>query len=205
MLKWISSALLTVVVGATAAAQTLTPEQIAAMVDQRVNDLNPYQTLLNNPDPERSRLAMQVMLESGDAELVRMALEFGLLSPNPAVKRTAFEAWLTTGPILSFRFDGADNKDGDYANMIKGNWNGTIDGDTGYWRIPVGKHLNEKRCFSNTHDESQCFITVNGDGLFFTPQNMNARGVLKDDGTISGTATLRSVGNPIPFSLKILD
>ncbi|MEP4037537.1 hypothetical protein [Pseudophaeobacter sp.] len=205
MIKWISSALLTVVVGTSAVSQSLTPEQIAAMVDQRVNDLNPYQALLNNPDPERSRLAMQVMLESGDAELARMALEFGLLSPNPNVKRTAFEGWLTGSPILSIRFDGAEVKDSSYPGIIKSNWNGTLDGTTGYWRVAVGEHLKENRCFANTFNREKCFITVNGDGLFFTPNNMNGRGVLQDDGSIAGVAALHNVDEPVPFSIKILD
>jgi hypothetical protein len=205
MPKWISSALLGVVVGGTAIAQSLTPEQIAAMVDQRVSDLNPYQALLNNPDPERSRLAMQVMLESGDAELVSMALEFGLLSPNPTVKRTAFEAWLSTSPILSIRFDGSEVKDNSYPAMIRDNWNGTLDGTTGYWRVAVGGHLKESRCFANTFNKEKCFITVNGDGLFFTPNYLNARGLLQDDGSIAGVGNIRHVDDPVPFSIKILD
>lgn len=44
------------------------------MVDQQMSNLNPYQELLNNPDPARSLAAMKVMLESGDEALVRMAL-----------------------------------------------------------------------------------------------------------------------------------
>ena len=81
-----------------ATAQTLTPEEISALVDKRMKELNPYQNLLNDPDPDRSLAAMQIMMESGDPDLTRMALEFGLLSPNPSVKRIAFEAWLSTGP-----------------------------------------------------------------------------------------------------------
>lgn len=104
-----------IVAGAT--AQSLTPEQLQAMIDQRVNQQNPYQTLLADPDPERSLAAMQIMLESGDKNLIRLGLQFGLLSPNPQVRRIAVEAYIATSPVLTLRLDGTNVKDRDYAQM----------------------------------------------------------------------------------------
>lgn len=185
--------------------QSLSPEDISKIVDQRMNDLNPYQILLNDPDPDRSRLAMQVMLESGDTELVRMALEFGLLSPNPGVKRTAFEAWLKTSPILSFRFDGTDIKDTDFENIVKGYWNGTISDSVGYWRIAVATFIDEKKCYSNDYRPNECFITVNSDGVFLTPDRLNARAVISEAGRLEGAGTMYAVDEPVPFTIQLVD
>lgn len=188
------------------AAQSLSPEEIKAMVDQRVNALNPYQALLNDPDPARSLGAMQIMLESGDKELIRMALEFGLLSPSAAVKRAAFESYLASGPIFSIRFDGSEIKDSDYDNRMRNDWNGNLQPDrTGYWRIGVGAFLPEKKCYASTSYDNECFVTVNADGIFLTPRNMSARGLIGDDGVLAGFASLAYVDQPAPFVIQLLD
>lgn len=180
------------------------------MVDQRVSALNPYQELLNDPDPARSLSAMQIMLESGDAELTRMALEFGLLSPNPAVKRTAFESYLASAPVFSIRFDGTKVKSAHFDNAMKSYWSGNVTPERiGYWRIKVGEYLPEGNCFVNTTDGRGCFVTVNADGIFLTPyhngQTMSARGVVGDDGAIAGFATIPRVEEPVPFTIRLLD
>ncbi len=199
-------AILVCVLPKLASAQSLTPEEIEAMVSQRMSDLNPYQELLNHPDPARSLAAMEIMMESGDRSLERMALEYGLLSPNPTVKRTAFEGFLASKPILSIRFDGSDVDDGYYPTLIQGSWNGTLTSDaTGYWRIAVGDYLDDQQCFANTYHDDDCFITVNSDGVFLTPQNMNARGTISDEGSLIGQATLNSVDDVVPFSVQLID
>lgn len=194
--------------GAAATAQSLSPEEIKAMIDQRVSALNPYQELLNDPDPARSLSAMQIMLESGDKDLTRMALEFGLLSPNPAVKRAAFESYLMSGPIISIRFDGSKVKDTDFDNRMRDDWNGNLTPERiGYWRIGVGEMLSDKKCHANTHRNftDSCFVTVNADGVFLTPHNMSGRGVIDDNGVLAGFATLTYVDEPVPFTIQLLD
>lgn len=191
-------------------AQSLTPEQIAAMVDEKVNGQSPYAALLNDPDPERSRAAMQIMLESGDPELVRMALEFGLLSTDPTVKRTALEAYLTTKPVLSIRFDGSglgENRS-DPANfqsrMTGQDATHTPDGQ-GYWRMQVGDYNAENKCFLLSNGNG-CFVTVNSDGVMLQFEGwMSARTVVGDAGDLEGSATLYQVRSPVPVSVKLLD
>lgn len=186
-------------------AQSLSPDEIRRMVDERIDKLNPYQALLNDPDPARSLAAMQIMLESGDKELVRMALEFGILSPNPTVKRTAFEGWLTNAPILSIRFDGSGVKDKQFPNIVRSNWNGTINGTVGYWRIAVGNYLPEHKCYANTVRPDRCFITVNSDGIFLTADYLNARGTIAEDGQLTGSGSMYQVDEPVPFSIQLID
>ncbi|MAM73412.1 MAG: hypothetical protein CMO29_06365 [Tistrella sp.] len=190
----------------TADAQSLTPEQLRALVDKRVTALNPYQELLNDPDPARSLAAMQIMLESDDAELTRLALEFGLLSPNPSVKRAAFESFLKTRPIFSIRLDGRAVKDNDFTGVIRDRWNGNVTPEKiAYWRIGVGDYSPDKRCYVNANAGNECFVTVNADGIFLTASYLNARGIIGDDGAIAGSATLGAVDEPVPFAIKLLE
>ncbi|MDE4276815.1 hypothetical protein PXK58_21245 [Phaeobacter gallaeciensis] len=204
-IKAISAVLAAMLTIGPAAAQSLTPEQIAAMVDQKMNELNPYQSLLNDPDPERSRLAMQVMLESGDPELVRMALEFGLLSPSQTVKHAALKAWLGTRPVITMRFDGTAVRDGSYPKTITNSWSGSLDGKIGYWRISVGDYLEEKHCFANTRSPEDCFVTVNVDSIFFTPTYLNGRAIITDEGSLAGKGQMFNVDEQVPFSVKLLN
>ncbi len=176
------------------------------MINERINNLNPYQELLNSPDPARSLAAMQIMMESGDADLVRMATEYGLLSPNPTVKRIALEGFLATKPVLSIRFDGSKTSDKDFSNVVVRNWTGTVDADmVGYWRISVGEYLADSSCYANTYNTSDCFITVNSDGVFLTPRYMNGRATISPEGSLIGTANLSNVTDTVPFTIQLID
>lgn len=206
MRKFVSIAITALVLSTMgAAAQSISAAEIAKMVDQRMNDLNPYQALLNDPDPARAQAAMQIMLESGDADLTRMALEYGLLSPNPTVKRLALESWLSTGPVLSIRFDGTKVQAKDFPSRVKNYWNGNVSDGIGYWRVGVGKYLPDLKCFSNTDRADRCFITVNGDGVFLTPEALNGRAVITDTGQLEGTGALYGIEEPVSFSIRLLD
>ena len=206
LLSILAASMVISAVATGAPAQTISPEEIAAMVEDKVATINPYQELLNNPDPARSLAAMQIMLESGDAELVRLALEFGILSPSSAVRRTAFESYLTSQPVFSITIDGKGIKDNSYVSRIRSVWNGTLDADgTGYWRIPVGPPLPEQKCHTNIEQPGTCFVTVNADGIFLTATYLNARGEISEDGRIVGVANVDAVAEPLPFSIKLLD
>ena len=187
-----------------ATAQELTPDDIRAMIDQRMSDLNPYQELLNDPDPARSMEAMRIMMESGDPGLVQMATEYGILSPNPTVKRAAFESFLATKPILSIRFDGT-SAEGNFASTVQNHWNGTVTPEQiGYWRIGIGDFDPETQCFTETTYDN-CFVTVNSDGVFLTPHRMNGRATVADDGTLTGSANLYNVTTPVAFTIQLID
>lgn len=200
------AAAIALVLPTLAVAQALTPEEIAAMVDQRMKDFNPYQELLNNPDPARSLEAMRIMIDSGDEDLERMALEYGLLSPNATTKRAAFESLLERKPIFSVRFDGSGVDDTDFAWNMRNRYSGTLDTTSvGYWRLPVGDFNEQAQCFVDAHDTDDCMITVNADGIFLTPDRMNARAQISDAGMLMGEASLAGVETAVPFSIRLLD
>lgn len=193
-----------------ALSQSLTPEELEAMIDERVNAQNPYQALLADPDPERSLAAMQIMLESGDSDLTRMALEFGLLSPNPTVRRIAVEAFMATGPVLSIRFDGTESDDSDFVDVIRSTLSGTLDANgVGYAQTAVGPLSEDGSCFVDTV-HGRCLVTINNDGLFLsitpgTYRYVTARMVVNDSGQLEGVANLRGVSEPIPITIQLLD
>lgn len=70
------------------------------MVDKRAAAADPFQALLNDPNPIRSMAAMELMIESGVPHLVRTAVDFGLLSALPEIRRAAVFGFLTTRPTL---------------------------------------------------------------------------------------------------------
>lgn len=201
-------ALVTLVTLATAPAQaqTLTAEQLRALVDERVAAQNPFAELLNDPDQARSLAAMEIMLESGDPALVRMALEFGLLSTNPTVKRIALESFLRTRPVLSIRFDGSELEEDRYFKTRMTGKDVTLTPENiGYWRMQVGDWNAERGCYMLATG-ADCFVTVNTDGVILQSQGyMTSRLVIGGEGSLEGSATLYQVGTPVPASVRLID
>ncbi len=188
-----------------AGAQALTPEELRALIDQRVEGLDPYQALLNDPDPARSRAAVRIMMETGDPDLVQMAREFGLASPNPEVRRIALEAFLATGPVLSVRFDGAGLEETYFAGDARSHLGASLDPDLGaYWTAQVGAFDPAQRCFVEAGRET-CFVTVGFDGVRFDGPQYAARGTLDGTGSIAGHATMSRVAQAIPFVIQLVD
>lgn len=194
-----------------ASSQALTPEELEAMINERVSAQNPYRAFLADPDPERSLAAMQIMLASGDDDLIRMALEFGLLSPNPTVRRIAVEAFMATGPVLSVRFDGSQSEDADFAALVRNTLSGTVDPEgVGFARIAVGSLSEDGTCFQHTMSET-CLVTINSDGVFlsiyltWSRPYASARMVVNDAGQLEGVASLYRVNEPIPVTIQLLD
>ena len=81
----------------TSLSQNLSAEDISSLIDQRLAITNPYQDLLNDPDPMRSLAAVEIMIGSQDASLARLAIQYGLESGRPEVRQlaaaSAYENW----------------------------------------------------------------------------------------------------------------
>lgn len=194
------------IVGTAAHAQdTLTADQLRAMVDERIAAQNPFEELLNDPDSERSIAAMEIMLESGNPTLTRMALEFGLLSTNPTVRRIAVEAYMRSKPVLTLAFDGSSLEDTRYfQSRMSGNGAMMTPDKIGYWRMKVGDYDPAQGCFL-MENGSSCFVTVNSDGVIVQSTTyMTGRLTIGDTGELSGSASLYQV-DPLPLTIKLLD
>lgn len=186
-------------------AQTLTPEQLRAMVDERVATQNPFEELLNDPDPARSLAAMEIMLESGDSTLTRMALEFGLLSTNPTVRRTAVEAYLKSKPVLSLRFDTSVTESRNLQGTIQ-RMSGTLSPEKiAYVRMQVGEYNTDNKCYM-LMSGADCFLTVNADGILLQNEGwVSGRVEIGEAGGLEGSALLWNVSESIPLTIQLLD
>jgi len=188
--------LTTFVLAGSASTQSLTPEELQGLIDERLNTPNPYEALLTDPDPERSLAAMEIMLESGDPDLTSMALEFGLLSPNPAVRRIAVEGYFLTQPTLAVTLDGSQASSEDAFYRLVDRFDGTIDANgVAYMRFGVGPLSEDGSCFVEPNGSS-CGIFINNSGTFLTVYVgssgpfVNTRLTLNDAGQLVGLATI---------------
>ena len=186
-----------------ATAQSQSAEDMKALIDKKVSELDSYQALLNDPDPKRALAAMEIMLLSDDTSIRRMALEYGIYSPDPAVNRAAIEAFLSSGPALQLSLDGSTAKDPkDFASLI-----GTIGGTTndkmvGYVNLVVGEFNGEEKCYMSPRN-GQCLMRVTDEG-----QSISLFGVwwplkLGPDGALTGVGDMRKGNTGIMVKIPI--
>lgn len=186
-----------------ATAQSQSAEDMKALIDKKVSELDSYQALLNDPDPKRALAAMEIMLLSDDTSIRRMALEYGIYSPDPAVNRAAIDAFLSSGPALQVSLDGSTAKDPkDFASLI-----GTIGGTTndkmvGYVNLVVGEFNGEEKCYMSPRN-GQCLMRVTDEG-----QSISLFGVwwplkLGPDGALTGVGDMRKGNTGIMVKVPI--
>ncbi|MFN4153901.1 MAG: hypothetical protein ACK4HF_04555 [Paracoccaceae bacterium] len=190
---------------ALANAQTLSAADILARVEQKVGGVNEYQALLNDPDPNRSMAAMEVMLDSGDSKLVRMALDYGIYSPNPVVQRMALEGFFASAPNLSLHFSGTEAaKESWYTNNISNYLKGSVDaaGD-GFASIQAGKYDPEKKCYARADDETDCFVSLSDAGVSIVILKKQGSLKLNDNAELIGTITLPGVNNAVTLRIPV--
>lgn len=192
----------TMLLGGAAAAQSLTPEQIEEMVNQKLGGQNQYQALLSDPDGRRSRAAMAIMMASGDPDLVRMALDFGLTSTDRVVQRMALEGFFSAAPALHVTFDGSEveNLDG-YKSDLRTLTGSVSDDLTGFALLKLGDWSPEEACWFWS-DNRTCGVRLTdaGSSIFFQgywyPMALA-------DGVLRGVSNMYYAKEPIPFSIPV--
>lgn len=199
--KTIFSALLTGVFSFSAAAQTLSPAEIMAKVDEKAGSANEYQVLLNDPDPGRSMAAMEIMLESGDPKLQRMALDYGLFSPNKLVQYAALKAFFESLPVLRLYIDGSEVKDQDYFARSINDLSGTVDQNKrGFATIKVGEFDPKKSCYKYIGYDS-CFVRISETEVAINPwRNKWLHLTLNDQGELRGVV---GFAPPAPIMIPV--
>lgn len=190
-----------------AQAQTLSPQDIARMLDNQTDAPNPYAALLNDPDPARSMGAMRIMMESGDDALIEIALAHGLLSANEAVQTAALESYLRTAPRVLVTIDASKGSSRELSNVARRidgvfSENGTLHG-----RWQIGEYSPAKEC-TLLAGTSACAFTININGIFLTADFGNSQGfkgkmTVSPDGNVVGDVI---IGNKrYPMILQLLD
>ncbi|TMV12540.1 hypothetical protein [Arenibacterium halophilum] len=179
-------------------------------MEEQAATLNPYASLLNDPDPARSLAAMQILMESGDEALVNIALEFGLLSADTNVQKLALDSYLATEPVLSIVLDGSSVNVSDFSEALTGgraggHLSGAVDANgIGTFEVRVGEYDSSQNCFLLGGLDTCLLIT--------TPSNVNfthplIRGSLSitPEGTLAGDVRIGDFGENIPMVINILD
>jgi hypothetical protein len=143
-----------------ATAQSLSAADIAALVDERMGGVDEYAALLDDPDPDRSLAAMQIMIGLDDPQISRMALQHGLTSTNPAVRRAALKGYFDTQPNLEFYIDGS-NFDLPGFTVRMANVKGSVDANgNGFMTFRVGAFDGGKNCYVYDNWPDQCLIQL---------------------------------------------
>lgn len=207
--KEIIGAMLMAALSASLGAQTLSPAEIRAMVDERAEGLNEYQALLNDPDPVRSIAAMKIMMQSGDWQLERMALEYGIYSTSTAVRRAALEAFFNASPTLEIWIDGSALDEKHDQSYFRGDVSGFLgsisSGPRGFLSLKVGDFDQENACWiiHSSNNKKGCLVRLSENSvtleLFGRWHNL----VLNDEGELVGQLMTRSSAPPTPVSIKV--
>lgn len=190
-----------------AQAQTLTVEELRAQIDARVEALNPYAELLNDPDPARSMAAMQIMVQSGDPVLEEMAIEFGILSSDREVQTEALFAFLSKISTVTVQLDGSEYLDQNFSNLVRNNLRGAVGQDgMGFITFEIGQWDASRSCFG---DQGSCIVTLNGNSVvFLTGQGrtdyFSGRSEINNAGQLVGFGSIYALNSDLPTLIEIL-
>lgn len=211
-MKKILISFILIIVSTAIQAQSISVEDLKAQIDARVGGLNEYQELLNDPDPNRSMAAMELMMASGDETLVNMAKNYGIFSPNPAVREAALNGYFASGPVLEMLFDGSNLDDSTDMTRVLGPINGSVSGTgIGYVSVKLGSYDAKNQCYtanvlSRTFLENGCFLRNSENGVAIFLWETWWRLTLNDEGALKGSGRASYNGrsiNGLPISIQI--
>lgn len=189
-------------------AQGLTPEDLKAKIDAQTAQVDPFQAMLNDPDPTRSLLAVQFMLDSGELPLMRMAVDFGLQSAVPEVKRAAIIGFLKARPVLQLQLKAPEDDVANFEDYLRGSTNGSVlpDGSALY-SVNIGEFDADKNCFLGTGTE-YCVLEVGPAGVtirYPTSSSVKTTSNLTfdNDSNLTGSTSVAGYAGGIPTTLTI--
>ncbi len=189
-----------------AGAQAPTAAELAALVEGRSAELEPYDALLNDPDPIRQGIAIEALLASGDALLAGMALEAGLGSSDPGVRQRTLQAWLASGPAISIVI-GGDIEAPNYRGSMTAAGAAMAPDGTAAVTYGVGAWDSARLCYVGVPPaEGDCRLRVGNAGVRASGANGSFvfEGVLGNDGVVSGSASVRNVSQGFDATMRVL-
>lgn len=187
-------------------AQSVSVEELKARIDQKVSGLNEYQQLLNDPDPDRARAAMQIMMESGDPELERMAREFGLFSTAPDVRRATLEAFFNGQPNIEIWIDASDvdkKLHSSFENQVRNNRGSIAVGPKAFYNVKVGETNPDQGCWVYSSAPQYCFLRLSETSVSLFIFSKWHSLALDDSGVLRGQMDIPRVAGGIPVSIAI--
>lgn len=157
--------LLSLILGTASGASALTPDELKAQLEERSSSLTSFQEILADPNPQRARAAMEIMLDSNDEQLIDIAIDAGLRSTDLETRQTALQAFLQTRPSLIVSLQVPTNSDEDFEEYFRRYSRGTFmsDGSATY-TVNIGAFSEELNCFLHTGFD-WCTAQITPDGL----------------------------------------
>jgi hypothetical protein len=167
-------------------AQSLSAADIAAMVDERMGGVDEYAALLDDPDPDRSLAAMQIMIGLGDPQISRMALQHGLTSTNPAVRRAALKGYFDTQPNLEFYIDGSNFDLAGFTTRMA-NVSGSVDANgNGFMTFRVGAFEDGMNFYVYQNWPNLCLVQLSESSVTITAWRKATSFKLDETGLLIG-------------------
>ena len=198
-------ALVASVWGGGLVAQSLSLDELSAMVNERSQTLDGYRAFLTDPDPSRAMAALQIMLESADPTLVQLALGVGIYSADAQMRQTAMKAYVAGQPTLDLVLDGANITDEtlEHYRTIVTRLKGSVGKDAvASLSFKMGDWSDDKGCYLNLDFEDQCLARVNQTTLSLMMPRANyvpeqwVLMSLNDEGALTGSVTPLLNGTP---------
>lgn len=204
-------------------AQSISLEELDALVTKRAQTLGGYEDFLMDPDPKRAMAALQIMLESGDETLVSMALKHGLTSPNPDLRWAALKSYISGKPTLGLRVDASAASDDEnklsLLDIILKNHGGSLGSNkTGSIVIALGAENAELGCISRRVQTEICAARLNATSVSlylasfdkdvepgWFDLTLNESGQLTGSFTVAYTRSPRQYRVPLDISINLIE
>lgn len=186
----------------------LTPEELLSGIDAATSQADPFRKALNDPDPARSRAAVELMLASGDVKLLRMAADFAIRSPDPILQRLGVEAILSTRVPITSVVDGSSSEEiQKFADVFNRRQEGAVEpSGIGYTLVRVGDFNTKGGCFFGVGSrDDKCTVQVNADGIVITDNYLEGRFGYGEDGVMAGAVRLTEWNIPLAAFLRIIE
>ncbi len=185
------------------AVNAQTAADISAMVDQKMDALDEFEQLLNDPDPQRSLTAMNIMIGHDDPQIARMALQYGLTSTSAPVRRAALKAYLDTEPVLNMYLDGSALDAEDFEGVLASE-GGTVDGESrGYMTKQSGPFNEDLNCYAYKQYPAYCLITLSESNVGLFLWQRAASLTLNAEGSLEGVVFVKGLRPAIPLTIPI--
>lgn len=186
-----------------AQAQSLSAADIALLIDERMEGVDAYAALLNDPDPDRALAAMQIMIGIDDGQISRMALQQGLTSTSPAVRRAALKGYFDTQPNLEFNVDGSGFDLAGFTTRLS-NVGGSVDADgNGFLTYRVGAFDEGMNCYVYHSWPDQCLVKLSETSATITLWRKAAPFKLDETGTLVGDILVDNLTPAAPTTIPV--
>lgn len=199
------------ILGVSSHASALTPDELKAQLEERSSSLSGFEEILADPNPQRVRAAIEIMLDSGDDHLIDIAINAGLQSSDLETRQTALNAFLSKRPslVVSVQFPASPDLkvESEFRRATRGSM--SPDGNATFG-VNVGAFSEEFNCYLHTGWD-WCAAQVTPDGLIVSTRNapggytgwVRSNLFFIGSGVLKGPTAVERVNGSFPSELTI--